>query len=246
MAGNGPTWPTCSEPGPTRRPRPAGALLADPHPLVAAAAAVWNRPGAVDERWLAGLPAAVERGHVPGQAEADEWARRRTSGLIERFPVRLTELVYLVLASAMATRVSWDSPFELAPASALGEESPWAHGLSQVLRWPGNRDDPGHAAFIAPTAQAGDVAVHIASAQGGLLVVSVAADPGVPAGEVLDAAHEIATARGLRGGCRSARCSTCRSARDRMDAGRVGLSAAATPSGAPPRCLPGRRTASTT
>lgn len=175
----------------------AGRLLADPHPLIASAAAVWNTPGLVDGGWLAGLPGAVERGPVPSQAEADEWARRHTFGLIDKFPGTLNDLVYLVLASALATKVSWDAPFVLAPARALGKTSPWAGAVGKVLRWNGDDDHPGHDAFIAPTARAGDVAVHVASARGGLEVTSVIAAPEVPAGEVLAAAHELAIARAL-------------------------------------------------
>jgi hypothetical protein len=174
----------------------AGALLADPHPLVAAAAAVWNRPGLVDEGWLAGLPAVVERGGVPTQAEADDWARRRTDGLIEKFPITIDDAIYVILASALATKVSWVTPFELAPAADLGAASPWAELAGSVLRMPAGRV-LGHKAFIAPTERAGDVAVHVASARGGLLVLSVAAGPGVPAGDVLGAAHDLAVATGL-------------------------------------------------
>ncbi|HVB41638.1 MAG TPA: hypothetical protein VNF47_02875 [Streptosporangiaceae bacterium] len=172
----------------------AGGLLADPHPLVAAAAAVWYRPGKADPRWLAGLPASVEQGPVPGQAGLDDWVRRHTFGLVDRFPVRADRLSYLLLASALATKVSWDCPFELAPGSALGGSSPWAQRLTHVLRAPGH---PGHRAFVAVTPQAGDVAVHIGRARGGLLVASVAAAPEVAQGDVLAAAHGVAIAQAL-------------------------------------------------
>ncbi len=56
----------------------ARALLDDPHPGVAAAAAAWAAPGGADaERWLDGLPAAVARGPVPSRADAWAWWRRR-------------------------------------------------------------------------------------------------------------------------------------------------------------------------
>jgi hypothetical protein len=174
----------------------AGNLLSSPHPLVAAAAAVWNHPGAVSAGWLAGLPAAVQTGAVPDQADADSWARRYSFGLIRRFPVALDPAVYLVLATALATRVSWECPFELAPASELGPASPWAGRLDRVLRTPRHR---GHAQFIAATAEAGDVAVQVAEARGGLLVASVAAAPGVPAAEVLAAAYRLGCARAIGG-----------------------------------------------
>ena len=172
----------------------AAALLASPHPLVAAAAGVWHRDGALSEaqaRWMAGLPADVQTGPLTTQAALDDWARRHTFGLIERFPIALDPSIYLVIATALATRVSWERPFDLAPASALGPSSPWVTELSRVLQTP---HDPGHEQFVAATQAAGDVAVHAARARDGLLVVSVAADPGVPAGDVLAAAYDLAPA----------------------------------------------------
>jgi hypothetical protein len=172
----------------------AAALLATPHPLVAAAAAAWSSradPGSTLARWQAGLPPQVETGPVPGQAALDDWARRHTFGLIERFPLQLTTPVRLLVASALATRVSWEVPFGLAPAADLGPQSPWAGTLSQVLRTPGDR---GHQQFVAATDAAGDVAVHTARARDGLFVTSVAAQPGVPAADVLGAAYDLAAA----------------------------------------------------
>ncbi len=44
--------------------------------------------------------------------------------------------MYLVLATALATRVSWQVPFDLAPAASLGDASPWSAELKRVLRTP--------------------------------------------------------------------------------------------------------------
>jgi hypothetical protein len=171
----------------------AAALLASPHPLVPAAAAVWHQPFSGRDalaRWLAGLPPQVEHGPLASQAELDEWARRHTSGLIDTFPLN-DPSIWLLVATALATKVSWVRPFDLAPAAALGPSSPWAGRLTQVLRTP---DGPGHRQFVAATDGAGDVAVHAASAEGGLLVTSVASAPGVPAADVLAAAYDLAPA----------------------------------------------------
>ena len=103
-------------------------------------AAVWTRPGAPLAPgfgpWQDGLPPAVRRGPLPGPAALDAWAREHTAGLIERFPLDIDPAVYLILASALGTRVSWEVPFGLVPAAALGEQSPWARRLGQVLRTP--------------------------------------------------------------------------------------------------------------
>jgi hypothetical protein len=172
----------------------AAALLADPHPLVASAVAAWTAAGArlgpAFERWRSELPPRVSTGDLPGAADRDAWARQNTFGLIERFPVQDSDDLVLVLASALATKVSWMVPFELAPAASLGTGSPWAGRLSRVLRTPA-QSGGGHVQYIAVTPDAGDVIVHVATAAGGLLVISAGAAPGVPAGPVLAAAHRL-------------------------------------------------------
>lgn len=171
----------------------AGELLEQPHPLVGAAAAVWNRGGKGDQRWLAGLPASVERGPIPTQDEADAWTREHTFGLIKRFPIRIDDAVYLLLATAMATKVSWDRPFELAPAGALGAASPWSTQVEQVLVSPlVSPEHLRHKAFLASTPEAGQVGVHVGRAQDGLIVASVIGEADVPAVDVLTAGHRLA------------------------------------------------------
>ncbi len=169
----------------------AAALLAKPHPLVAAAAAVWSRGRTpASDAWIAGLGAAVERGPIPSPAEADAWARENTRGLIDRFPLTLDPRTVLVLASALGTDVSWTVPFETTPATALGD-SPWT--VSTALRAPA-----GHDVRIVADDEAGDVAVHSAEANpvegwsDGLRVVSVIGAPDVAPATVLAAAHRAA------------------------------------------------------
>jgi hypothetical protein len=168
----------------------ADRLLDEPHPVVASAVAAWHQRAAETNAlrgWLAGLPDAVERGDVPTQAMADAWARDRTKGMIEAFPIRITPLVVLVLASALATKVSWQRAFEVVPAVALGD-SPWATTLQRVLRSP----ESGHDCYIAQTDRAGRVAVHTARDELGLAVTSVIAATEVATADVLAAAHEAA------------------------------------------------------
>ncbi|MEU4425842.1 hypothetical protein AB0F81_34920 [Actinoplanes sp. NPDC024001] len=180
------------EPGPAAHL--ARALLDKPHPLVAAASAVWYAPGRADPEPLAGwssaLPAATEFGPLPDQAALDRWASERTFGLIDRFPIEITPQVVLLLASALATRLSWDVPFDVAPAPTLG--GAWAGQLRQVLRTP----PAGHTAFVAQSRHAGEVIVHVAPATddesgAAVRVVSVAAAPDVPPDRVIAAAYEI-------------------------------------------------------
>jgi hypothetical protein len=126
---------------------------------------------------------------LPTQRDADAWAEKNTLGLIKSFPLRIDAATRIVLASALATKVSWQIPFEAVPAPEhLGDTSPWRGKVEQLL-WD---SDPAGLALIANTRAAGLVAVHQAVAQEDLTVISVSAHPDVPRAAVLDAAHEIA------------------------------------------------------
>lgn len=176
---------------PQRCARFASELLARPHPLIHAAVAAWSVPGAVSERWLSGLPDAVRTGEIPAQADLDGWARRHSRGLVPAFPARVDPSLLLLVASVLATKISWADPFDTAPASELGASSPWAGRLTRVLRTPAH----GHVSFIAATPQAGDVAVHHGHDPEGLLVTSVIASQDVPSSAVLAAAHQLSRAQ---------------------------------------------------
>ncbi|HEX4015769.1 MAG TPA: hypothetical protein VHX15_03450 [Frankiaceae bacterium] len=166
----------------------ARSLLAEPHPAVSAATAYWQRPSVATpalDAWTRSLPGATERGDIPSHAEADAWAAHVTHELIRSFPVEITDETVLLLANALATRISWSVPFTLTNAADLG--TAWGPGVHQVLRSAAT-----HRAFVADTAAAGRVGVHLAGSEDGLDVYSVVAGEGVPAGSVLAAAYEVA------------------------------------------------------
>lgn len=172
----------------------ARTLLDAPHPLVGSATALWHRSGLGDDgpaAWRAALPRTTEVGVLPNQAGLDAWAREHTLGLIDTFPLKVSPNVVFALASALATRVSWATPFDVADARALGADSPWTGELRRALRSPSH----GHRCAIVSTARAGDVIVHAAPAQktdgAGLVVLSVAASPQVPPAEVLAVAYDL-------------------------------------------------------
>jgi hypothetical protein len=165
--------------------RVATDLLETPHPAVQSALALWHRDEFLRPTfhdWLRTMPPSTETGRVPTQAEADAWATRTTDGIIDAFPVELDPSVAIVVANALATRIEWVTPFDLAPAARLA--SPWSEQISRVL-WA--RPDESHM-VIAHTERAGDVAVHLATSDRGLSVVSVMADPRVPPVDVRAAA----------------------------------------------------------
>lgn len=185
---------------PAEASKVAETLLDSPHPLVSAGAGAWARPAAGTSalrEWLAPLPVSVDRGDIPSQPELDAWAKDCTLGLIKQFPLELTPDVVLVLATALATKVSWERPFDVVDAAELGPRSVWSTTLERVLRAP--LRDPRHHQYLLATSRAGIVGVHVATARGGLLVGSVvAADPAVPAADVLAVAEEIVTVEALQ------------------------------------------------
>ncbi|MEU8087493.1 hypothetical protein AB0B57_28280 [Micromonospora sp. NPDC049101] len=172
----------------------ARTLLDAPHPLVASATALWHLPGqghGGSTGWRAALPATTEVGALPDQAGLDAWAREHTDGLIDTFPLKVSPEVVFALASALATRISWATPFDHTEARALGAGSAWARGLRRVLRSPSQ----GHRCAIVSGTRVGDVIVHAAPAQSsagaGLVVLSVAAAPQVSPAEVLAVAYDL-------------------------------------------------------
>jgi hypothetical protein len=153
-------------------------LLADPPDVIRTALAVWGV-----ENWPGRLPAAVATGPVPNQAQADAWARDHTDGLIERFPVDVSGMA-AVLASALATRISWLRPYDVTDADELN--SPWSSQVAQALTL-------SHAdGYFTDVAELGTVAVHSAVGTDSLQVTSVIARQGAPFEAVLAAAHDIA------------------------------------------------------
>ena len=146
-------------------------FLAGPPAALRAAMALWVRNADRTTplvEWSASLPPAVERGPVPSQAAADAWTERHTQGLIARFPVQLSELSRLVLASVLATKVSWETPFAVvAAADHLRPTSPWHGQIEQVLLGHGGDE----LTMLADTEAAGVVAVH-ALTQSKILVFS--------------------------------------------------------------------------
>lgn len=167
----------------------AALLLADPHPAVSCAAAVWARAGLTTQEfrsWATHLPERVATGTVPDQAGADAWVREATRDLIAAFPGRLDSDVAGVVATALATKVTWEAAFDTAAPADLGGQ--FASGASGALATP----RAGHEVFLADTTAAGLVAVHRARSVDGLDVVSVIAHPDVPAPQVHTAAGQVA------------------------------------------------------
>jgi hypothetical protein len=172
----------------------ARALLSEPHPAVSVLAAVWDRKlGQAFDEWARTLPDVVERGPVPDQTQANAWAQAGTNGLIDEFPLRIDELTRLVLASALATGISWRTP--LGTTEHLGGE--FGTAISHALAFQDGIQ------LVAQTDAAGPVAVAAPYSASALDVLSVIAAPDITPHDVDGAAHQVAAM--LRGDDRAAR-----------------------------------------
>lgn len=173
-------------------------LLNSPHPAVTAALAAWSRAALVDtdrwHAWATTLPTAANTDAMPTQDGADRWVSTVTGGLLEAFPAEIGPETALVLASALAARVTWTHP--LTPAAATDLAGPFGREPHvQALQ-----AAPAHRTFLAHTQSAGVVAVHCAQSADGLRVISVIAAPDVaPAGVHAGAAQIAALLAGPGG-----------------------------------------------
>ena len=77
-----------------------------------AAMGIWTRKDTpLHEDWASQLPEGVV-GELTDQAALDRWAADETGGLIDRFPLDITADTLLMIASALAARVRWRTPFD--------------------------------------------------------------------------------------------------------------------------------------
>ncbi|MFW0797153.1 serpin family protein [Gordonia sp. CPCC 205515] len=89
-----------------------------------AALGIWASEGIpLYEAWTSGLPAGMV-GRLTDQAALDRWAADETGGLIDHFPLDISEDTALLLASALAARVRWRDPFEGYPRHGGFGDSP--------------------------------------------------------------------------------------------------------------------------
>ena len=76
-----------------------------------AALGIWRRKDIpLHEDWASQLPEGVV-GTLTDQAALDRWAADETGGLIDKFPLAITADTLLMIASALAARVRWRTPF---------------------------------------------------------------------------------------------------------------------------------------
>ncbi|GAA1679290.1 hypothetical protein GCM10009830_27960 [Glycomyces endophyticus] len=155
-------------------------------PALSAAVAVWaGKRVTLDPDWTAGLPVDAV-GSLTGdpaadKAALDDWASRNTRGLIPEMPLDFGQPIDLVLASALAVKTTWRTPFtdlrrtfRTGPWAGLGQVRGLTAVLGDVLRV---ADD----ASVLTVAGDGDIDVLLALGRDGL-------DPHAVVDTLLDAA----------------------------------------------------------
>ncbi len=138
--------------------------------------------------WLKDVGTGASTGEVPSQATLDAWAQEATHGLITKFPLERTPLTAIILASALATKIQWSDPFDVASGQTLG--GTFGGQVRHALR-----SGRSHPQTLQDTQAAGRVAVHEVHSERGLFVVSVIAEPERPQAHVLRAAYEVVAAQ---------------------------------------------------
>lgn len=143
-----------------------------------AAVAAWvARALNVKEDWVAQLPAGAcgqLTQTAADQAVLDEWARARTQGQLQEFPVQVQPEDQFVLATAVALSMSWVDEFERRPNGHLVAE---LSGLGSVRTAPG----------LTVVRVQGQTGEHPAAFDGSVFVdcYLVVGERGVPAASVL-------------------------------------------------------------
>ena len=161
-------------------------LLTTAPDAVAASAAAWTDAADLTpalEAAFSSWPTGTATGPIPTQDAADAWADEATSGLIRRFPLAVAEDTSVLLASALATRISWDYPF--GPDEPMPTGSAWAELGLPLMRAAETHD------VRLWTSPRGLLATHRASGAGLSVLSVLALEQDVPAATLLEYAHHL-------------------------------------------------------
>ena len=165
-----------------------GLLLATAPEVISASVGSWinaelaNKPAFI--KWLKSVSGVMTvDSKIPEQKVLDEWAEEKTLGLIKKFPMIVDRLTVFLLATVLATKISWVDEFEVIENELMPE---W--GTKKILKSPTE-----HQKWVEGTDK-GTFGVHTArsnTTQGQLTVFSVIGDPALSAAEVLNEAQNI-------------------------------------------------------
>lgn len=168
----------------------AVALATSEHPAVRLALAAWARELVLSTHGheiLAHLPPVVAQSSMPSQARADQWATENTLGLITAFPANVEDPdLALVLASALATKVNWTSPYEVIPDAPGSLGGPFASMVNTYML-----SSPDDHCRLYKTSK-GVVGAHMAQTDDGSAVISVIGPTNLSPADLFAAAYETA------------------------------------------------------
>lgn len=107
---------------------------------LSAALGLWVREGLpLRPEWRASVPAGTVA-PLAGKQALDDWARRHTNGLIDRFPLTVDRSTLLVLATALAAETKWRNEF--GKTTLTPDDGPWrgqrTAGLTRTVPWVGD------------------------------------------------------------------------------------------------------------
>jgi len=101
-------------------------LLRNVPAAIKAAGAAWIREtyqlDSAGVEWVVNTrhqESTVVNQHMATKGELDEWAKENTLGIIEKFPFEPDDETLFILANALATKISWRTPFEMADGSLI-------------------------------------------------------------------------------------------------------------------------------
>lgn len=161
-------------------------IFIDPPDSLKAAVGAWSNGPLSDSyaHWSEPIQDMALVSHsIPSQGALDEWMKEKTEGIFPKSPVEVNDATDLLLASVLASKVSWNQ--SLSPCLPVGSMRRW--GVNKVLR-----SAPEHPVFVAKV-EGKTYGVHIATSNDALRVYSVVAvDDDVLPEEVMAASYDIA------------------------------------------------------
>ncbi len=165
-------------------------LLSTAPEVISASVGAWLNPDLSTApafvKWLESTRDTITSDiEIPSQDFLDAWTEEKTLGLIKKFPIEVDARTVFILATVLATKISWIDEFTVVENDKMPN---W--GVKNVLK-----ASQEHNQWLAKMDK-GLFAVHSARSnteQGALTVFSVMGEPGLSSNEVLHAAHQIAS-----------------------------------------------------
>jgi hypothetical protein len=174
----------------------ANQLLSSSPDNLTTAVNAWIKPTMVSEHTDAWGRKQLNKpfNHLPTQVELDEWAKKNSLGLIEKFPLDVNPDVWFIFANVLATKIKWNVPFARCEVQSLRDEKRSAFsnhfGNVESLLLSGSSSKHVKGVFVDETD--GELYVVVENTDGEGLVVSavIAVNPSLNPTHVMGVAEE--------------------------------------------------------